>query len=65
MNINEYVTVKLTEYCLNVFKKSDSLHAYELKENKLDIQMWALMNIFGSEMMTHNQICFENNEIII
>lgn len=72
-NINNYVTVKLTDYGLRVFKEYQGQYDYidgnaertsakvvEIIENSytLRLQGWNMMNIFGSECYLGSKAIF-------
>ena len=71
ININDYVKIKLTPYGETVLKEHlDSLNLKMpkyLEPNKkgyMYLQIWEIMNIFGSECYMGNQQIIEHNEII-
>ena len=77
-NINYYCTVQLTEYGVEVFKKYEEqfnhikgnsertkskLKYLAANDNKLRLQGWEMMHIFGNEMFLGNQSVFNLCEV--
>ena len=73
INLNQSCNVILTAHGAEVYNEySCELHATckliqptNLKEgDRLALQLWELMNIFGKHLYNGAENCFENNEII-
>jgi hypothetical protein len=65
-NVNDMVTVRLTEHGLKILRERDPVCArYNLTGSTLRAQLWTLMHVFGDQMTMAAPACFVDNRLEI